>query len=132
MQILIKNVITVLSIILLTGLAQAGPRIIAVTAEKPQEHIFVKTSHLGGGFYAFSIRVAIEHHDGFNAYLVLRNEKGNLLSTPMLRSQMEDGTMRVYAAVHVDLLPWAQIDLRQSMSLYQLQLESFKNAFEKK
>ena len=114
------------------SLAQAGPKIIVVTAEKPQAHIFVKTSHLGQGFYAFSVRAQVKEPADFRAYLILQNDKGNLLSTPMLRTHMEDGTMRVYAAVHADLLKWARIDLRHDMVLYQLQLESFKKAFENK
>jgi hypothetical protein len=127
-----KVLITTALLFLLVGLAQAGPKIVVVTAEKPQAHIFVKTSHLGEGFYSFSVRTQVKQPANLRAHLILQNDKGNLLSTPMLRTHMEDGTMRVYAAVHADLLIWARIDLRYNMVLYQLQLESFKNAFEKK
>ena len=124
--------ITALLLILLVGSAQAGPKIVNVTADNPPAHIIVQTAHLGEGFYGFTVRIKTAPQDDIRATLILRNEKGNLLSSPMLRSQLEDEIVRVYAAVHADLLPWAQIQLRQNMIRYQLQLESFKNAFQKK
>ena len=123
--------VTAFLLVALVGPAQAGPQTVLVTAEKPQAHITVQTAHLGNGFYGFTVRTKTVPQDDIRAYLVLRNEKGNLLSTPMLRSQMDGGIVRVYAAVHADLLQWAQIQLKQGPVLYRLQLESFKYAFEK-
>ena len=106
-----------------------------MTAEKPQKHIFVETSHLGEGFWAFSITINmkdVEIPSDLSAYLILQNEKGNLLSTPIKSATVEQGKAQFYAAIHSDLLKWARIDLRDNMTVYQIKLESFKQIQTKK
>ena len=123
------KVIMILLFFLLPPIAQAGPRYVEVTAEKPQKHIHVEPSHLGEGFWAFSITIDMKDAEipsDLSAYLILRNEKGNLLSTPIKSATVEQGKMQFYAAIHSDLLKWAQINLRDSGTEYEIKLESFK------
>lgn len=74
----------------------------------------------------------VEIPSDLRAYLILRNDKGNLLSTPMKPTVIEKGVTQFYAAIHSDLLKWAQVHLRDNMRVYVIKLGSFKNAFEKK
>ncbi len=81
----------------LVGVLFAGPRYVEVTADKPQKHIHVEPSHLGEGFWAFSITVDMEDVEipsDLSAYLILRNEKGNLLSTPIKSATVSVGKSR--------------------------------------
>ena len=107
----------------------AGPQYIEVTAAKPQKHIQVTSSSLGEGFWAFSIDISMNHVEiptDRGAYLILRNAKGNLLSTVIRPSPTNKGTMNFYAAVHLDLLRWAQVEVRDNQTIYVVKLESFQ------
>jgi hypothetical protein len=110
---------------------QASPRYIDVTAEKPQKHIHVTSSNLAEGFWAFSIDVSmkdLEIPETLGAYLILRNDKGNLLSTMIKPTPVDKGVMNFYAAVHLDLLQWAQVEMRDDQTEYSIKLESFQRA----
>ncbi len=114
----------------------AGPIYVEVTPENPQDHIDVRTSKLDEDFWAFSVRVSskdFKFPKDWSAYLILRNDKNrNLLSTPIKPAELDNGIKQFYAAVHSDLLKWAGIHLRDSMTIYVIELESFKEDFERK
>ncbi len=131
-----KFIIATFFIILLPFFSAAGPIYVEVTAENPQDHIDVQTSSLGMDVWAFSVRVStddVKSPKDLRAYLILRNDReNNLLSTPIKPAQMENRITQFYAAIHSDLLKWARIHLRDSMTIYVIRLESFKKDFEKK
>ncbi len=122
-------------VVLFATTIHAGPQYIEVTAEKPQKHIHVTSSSLGEGFWAFSSAVSIESGElpnDLGAYLILRNAKGNLLSTVIKSSRIDNKAINFYAAVHSDLLQWAQVDIRDNMTEYSVKLDSFRKAAQKK
>jgi hypothetical protein len=121
---------TTLCLAVMTAIPHAGPRYVEVTAEKPQKFINVTSSNLGEGFWAFSIDVSIgtlEIPQDIGAYLILQSDKGNLLST-VIRPSLSANVANFYAAVHLDLLQWARVEVRDNQTVYVIKLASFQRA----
>ena len=109
--------------------AQSGPRYIEVTSENQQPHIHLKRSGLGEGFTAFSIDVdkaSLEIPEDVRALLILRNEKGNLLSVSIKPTFLHQNVINFYSAIHLDLIKWAQVDIRDNMKVYSIKLAAFE------
>lgn len=129
----LRGTLTVL-LFLLPLAARSGPAHVEVTAEKPQRPIQVEVSHLGEGFWGFSVVVDLKQMEvpgDVGAYLILQNEKGNLVSTPILPAELAPGRRQFYAGVHADLLKWARFEVRSGTTAYVVRPESFKRRAEK-
>ncbi len=134
-----------LALALLPITAHPAPKYIEVAVNQLPAHITVEPSRLTEGWYGFSVKVnlklASSPIDSWSAEIVLKNDKGYLLTAPIKPSPIfrnEKGQLlsaspahaaeivEFWSTIHSDLLKMARIELRDndSMVVYEIRLSS--------